>query len=85
MKLMTLNADECNQRGRVSSWLEQIEIFEIRVNVFVNCTSLNGMLIDLSRDHAAHVGHGAIGHEAPVKSLDRPINHVLTGFDDYDF
>ena len=43
------------------------------------------MLIDLSRDHAAHVGHGAIGHEAPVKSLDRPINHVLTGFDDYDF
>jgi hypothetical protein len=24
MKLMALNADECDQRGRVSSWLEQI-------------------------------------------------------------
>jgi hypothetical protein len=43
------------------------------------------MLIDLSRDHAAHVGHSAIGHEAPMKSLDSPINHVLAGFDDYDF
>ena len=29
--------------------------------------------------------YGAVGHEAPVKSLDGPINHVLTRFDDYDF
>jgi hypothetical protein len=84
MKLMALNADECNQRGRVSRWLKQIEIFEICVNILIHCTGFNGMLIDLSRDHATHVGHGAVGHEAPVKSLDGPINHVLTRFDDYD-
>src|SRR4029453_7240635 len=54
------------------------------MDVLVDGVGLDGHPVHLDRDHAAYVGHGAVGHKSAAKALYEAICHVLAGLDDHN-
>ena len=84
MELVALHAHQCQQRPAAPGTLEQGQVLQVGMNVFVDRVDFHLRAAQPGRRHAPHIRHGAVGHEPPPKTFHVAIRPVVAGLEDHD-
>ena len=84
MELVALHAHQRQQRPAAPGPLEQGQVPQVGMDVFVDRVDFHLSAAQPGRRHAPHMRHGAVGHEPPPKTFHVAIRPVLAGLENHD-